>query len=100
MSNGGLCMHAAGWATTSPSCSGYACGRLLMLPTLGLSATCLLHALQNMHAPFVNQPAVFIPLPCQVMVVPYCASHTLQPDTNPALALAEVQGRLPGIRWV
>lgn len=34
----------------------------------------------------------------QVMVVPYCTSLEFQPDANPAMALAEVQSRLPGIR--
>ena len=32
------------------------------------------------------------------MVVPYCTSLEFQPDANPALALADVQSRLPGIR--
>ncbi|PRW33803.1 hypothetical protein C2E21_7295 [Chlorella sorokiniana] len=34
----------------------------------------------------------------KVMVVPYCTSLEFQPETNPAMALAEVQSRLPGIR--
>lgn len=36
----------------------------------------------------------------QVMVVPYCTSLSTEPETNPAMALAEVQSHLPGIRCV
>lgn len=31
-------------------------------------------------------------------MVPYCTSLEFQPDANPAMALADVQARLPGIR--
>ena len=30
--------------------------------------------------------------------MPYCVSHSVPADADPALALADVQSRLPGIR--